>query len=133
MPAPPYSSPTVMPSTPRSPILRHRSMGNWSLLSISAARGAISLRAKSCTASRRASMSSPSWKFRPGMFMEWVSLGICSVSFGHGCQRLLHDGAGRHLALGVDVVHLGSGDDDALASLDHTASGADLTTLVAVQ
>ena len=40
--APPYSSGTVMPSTPSSPILRHRSIGNWSLRSISAARGAIS-------------------------------------------------------------------------------------------
>ena len=28
MPAPPYSSSTVMPSTPRSPNLRHRSAGN---------------------------------------------------------------------------------------------------------
>src|SRR5574343_157096 len=72
--APPYSSPTVMPSTPRSPILRHRSMGNWSLRSISAARGAISLWAKSCTASRRASMSSPSWKFRPGSCVIRVSI-----------------------------------------------------------
>ena len=42
MSAPPYSSGTVMPSTPSSPILRHRSIGNWSLRSISAARGAIS-------------------------------------------------------------------------------------------
>src|SRR3954470_21544895 len=67
--APPYSSGTVMPSTPTSPILRHRSMGNWSLRSISAARGAISACANSCTASRNASISSPNWKFRPGSCM----------------------------------------------------------------
>src|SRR6185312_3172486 len=72
--APPYSSLTVMPSTPRSPILRHRSIGNWSLRSISAARGAISAWAKSRTASRRASMSSPSWKFSPGRLAMAVSL-----------------------------------------------------------
>ena len=68
--APPYSSGTVMPSTPSSPILRHRSIGNWSLRSISPARGAISASAKARTASRSASMSSPSWKFRPGRFMQ---------------------------------------------------------------
>ncbi len=65
MSAPPYSSLTVMPSTPRSPSLRHRSIGNWSVRSISAARGAISAWAKSCTASRSASMSAPSWKSIP--------------------------------------------------------------------
>src|SRR3990167_2635027 len=67
--APPYCSGTVMPSTPNSPILRHRSIGNWSLRSISAARGAISAAAKACTASRRASMSSPSWKSSPGSWL----------------------------------------------------------------
>src|SRR5262245_9248393 len=69
--APPYSSDTVMPSTPSSPILRHRSMGNWSLRSISAARGAISACAKAVTASRSASTSSPSWWLSPGnLFMR---------------------------------------------------------------
>src|SRR2546425_12297170 len=67
--APPYSSETVMPSTPSSPILRHRSIGNWSLRSISVARGAISASAKLRTASRSASTSSPSMKFKPGRFM----------------------------------------------------------------
>jgi hypothetical protein len=51
--APPYSSGTVMPSTPSSPILRHRSIGNWSLRSISAARGAISLCAKAHRVAQR--------------------------------------------------------------------------------
>src|SRR4051794_12849393 len=74
MPAPPYSSPTVMPSTPSAPILRHKSIGNWSERSISAARGAISACAKSRTASRSASTSSPSWKFSPGRVVMQVSL-----------------------------------------------------------
>ena len=34
MSVPPYSSGTVMPSTPRSPSLRHSAIGNWSLRSI---------------------------------------------------------------------------------------------------
>src|SRR5574343_322150 len=131
MAAPPYSSPTVMPSTPRSPILRHRSMGNWSFLSISAARGAISVWAKSCTASRNASLSSPSWKFRPGRFMESVSWKGCSIGFGHGRQRLLHHGAGRDLALCIDVIDLGGGHDDAFTGLDDAAGGADFAALVA--
>src|SRR5947207_15131247 len=43
---------TVMPSRPSLPSLRHRSGGNWLVRSISAARGAISFPAKSCTVSR---------------------------------------------------------------------------------
>src|SRR5574343_494136 len=161
--APPYSSPTVMPSTPRSPILRHRSMGNWSLRSISAARGAISLWAKSCTASRRASMSSPSWKFRPGSCVIRVSIqwsfgrsatlratawifraqgqaparessGCAhSVGFGHRHQGLLHDSAGGHLVTVVDVDHLGGGHDDAFATFGHAASRSQLAALEAGQ
>src|SRR3954468_4890344 len=86
--APPYSSATVMPSTPSSPIFSHRSIGNWSLRSISAARGAISAWANACTASRSASMSSPSMKFRPGRlfisrllgeFGAWPALGSGSL------------------------------------------------------
>ena len=46
MAAPPYSSSTVTPSSPRSPSLRHRSIGKALLRSISAARGAISPAAK---------------------------------------------------------------------------------------
>src|SRR5665647_1820635 len=75
--APPYSSPTVMPSTPSAPIFCHRSIGNWSLWSIWAARGAISLWANSRTASRSASMSSPSWKLSPGrLVMMGLSLRV---------------------------------------------------------
>src|SRR5512134_3145056 len=51
-----------MPSSPSPPILRHRSIGNSLLRSISAARGAISRRAKSATCSRSMSAVSPSPK-----------------------------------------------------------------------
>jgi hypothetical protein len=71
--APPYCSGTVMPSTPSSPILRQQSIGNWSSRSISKARGAISAWANSRTASRSASMSSPSWKLSPGRLVMRVS------------------------------------------------------------
>src|SRR3954464_7098619 len=90
--APPYSSGTVMPSTPSSPILRHRSIGNWSLRSMSAARGAISLSANERTASRNASMSSPSWKFRPGRFMGVPDLVFDVVAAGDGHEGGLHRG-----------------------------------------
>src|SRR3954462_15333857 len=91
--APPYSSDTVIPRTPISPILRHRSIGNWSLRSISAARGAISLWAKACTVSRSASRSSPRPKFRPGSCME-VSLGSVpdARAPGDGHERGGHGG-----------------------------------------
>ena len=46
MPVPPYSSSTVMPSSPSWPSLGHRSRGNSLERSISAARGAISRAAK---------------------------------------------------------------------------------------
>src|SRR5579863_5380007 len=66
MPAPPYSSSTVIPSTPRSPNLRHRSTGNALSRSMSAARGAISSPAKASTVARSMSAASPRSKFRPG-------------------------------------------------------------------
>src|SRR5580698_3028009 len=66
MPAPPYSSSTVIPSTPRSPNLRHRSAGNALSLSIAAARGAISSAAKASTEVRSMSAVSPRSKLRPG-------------------------------------------------------------------
>src|SRR4051794_27566142 len=104
--APPYSSDTVMPSTPTSPILRHRSIGNRSLRSISAARGAISACANSRTAWRSASISSPSWKFRPGKSMArdprldvYVNVNYASG----GLARFLH--AGQQCA-GFALVHL---------------------------
>src|SRR3954470_9025071 len=94
--APPYSSDTVMPSTTTSPILRHRSIGNWSLRSASAARGAISLRANSRTASRSASMSSPSWKFRPGrsfmvclLMLDAFAPDDAHLGGGHGGDEFL--------------------------------------------
>src|SRR5688500_824073 len=64
MSLPPYSPGTVMPSTPRSPNVRHRSAGKRLSSSIRAARGAISASAKRFTASRSASMSSPSGNVR---------------------------------------------------------------------
>src|SRR3979411_3546571 len=48
-----------MPCRPSAPSFGHRSRGNWLLLSISSARGAISWLAKSCTVSRIASAVSP--------------------------------------------------------------------------
>src|SRR5687768_11125967 len=108
--APPYSSGTVTPRTPSSPILRHRSIGNLSLRSISAARGAISAWAKLRTASRNASMSSPSWKSRPGRFMESL-LVVDVVAAGHR-----HHGGGHRgdeLVLAAVQVELGG------AAVDH--------------
>ena len=61
MPDPPNSSGTVMPSSPSSPSLSQRSAGNSLLLSISAARGAISSAANRCTVSRNRSRSSLIW------------------------------------------------------------------------
>src|SRR3954454_1376215 len=48
-----------MPCRPSAPIFGQRSLGNWLLLSISAARGAISLLEKAETVSRIASAVSP--------------------------------------------------------------------------
>src|SRR5882757_2658196 len=48
-----------MPCSPSAPIFGQRSRGNWLLLSISAARGAISLLEKAWTVSRIASAVSP--------------------------------------------------------------------------
>ena len=84
-----------MPSTPSSPILRHRSIGNWSLRSISAARGAISAWANACTASRSASMSSPSMKFRPGRLLISRLLGWRAALARRGTVgRIVTDVAG---------------------------------------
>src|SRR5688572_11164838 len=64
MSLPPYSPGTVSPSRPISPSFGQRSCGKTLSWSICAARGAISASAKRRTASRRASMSSPSGKGR---------------------------------------------------------------------
>src|ERR1700740_1565911 len=61
-----------MPSTPRSPNLRHRSIGNWLVRSISAARGAISAAAKLTTLSRIASAVSPKSKFNDGIWFASI-------------------------------------------------------------
>src|SRR3712207_3314689 len=74
MPAPPYSSSTVTPSTPRSPSLRQRSAGNSFRASISAARGATSAAAKRATSARRASAVSPRPKSRPWRLLDMIGL-----------------------------------------------------------
>src|SRR2546429_326423 len=130
--APPYCSDTVMPSTPRSPNLRHRSMGNWSSRSISPARGAISACANSRTASRSASMSSPSWKFRPGRLERLISCllwkfgertppgSVGQIAALHAHQRAAH-GGNQFFAAFVDGIGAPLGHDDRAARLDHPA------------
>src|SRR6478609_3802029 len=116
--APPNSSGTVMPRTPSSPILRQRSMGNWSLRSISAARGAISLWAKSCTALRSASRSSPRPKSRPGscILVSLELLSVLDAATGHGHQRCAH-GGDEFLASAVDRIGPAFGHGDRAARL----------------
>ena len=62
IPAPPYSSSTVTPNTPKSPIFRQRSAGKSFSRSIAAARGAISSAANAATLSRSMSALSPKSK-----------------------------------------------------------------------
>src|SRR5882762_7882540 len=69
---PPYASSTVTPRSPSAPIFFHRSEGNWFERSISAARGAISSRAKPRTVARSMSMSSPRAKRSPGSSIAGV-------------------------------------------------------------
>src|SRR6476661_6365600 len=126
--APPYASGTVMPSTPSSPILRHRSMGNWSLRSMSAARGAISLSANERTASRNASTSSPSWKFSPGRFTRAPCLVLDVVAADHGHQRGLH-GGDQLLAVAVDGEGVALDDADGAARLHDGADHAEALAL----
>src|SRR6478672_3875582 len=119
MAAPPYCSGTVMPSTPSSPILRHRSIGNRSLASISAARGAISAAAKARTASRSASMSSPSWKSSPGRFMVLSSMLDVAADDGH--HRGRHGGDQLLLARAVELQRAAVDDADGAPRLDDLA------------
>ncbi|MNZ51678.1 hypothetical protein D3C78_695000 [compost metagenome] len=70
MPAPPYSSGTVMPSRPISPNFFHMSAGNRLSWSMAAARGASSLVTKARTWSRSMSMVSPRAKLRLEYVME---------------------------------------------------------------
>src|SRR3712207_3399298 len=74
MPAPPYSSSTVTPRTPRSPSLRQRPYGNSLRASISAARGATSAAAKRATSARRASGVSPRPRSRPWGLLSMMGL-----------------------------------------------------------
>src|SRR3954468_22402430 len=62
-----------MPCSPRSPSFGHRSRGNWLVLSISAARGAISFAEKSRTVSRIASAVSPRSKLKAPTVLEMLT------------------------------------------------------------
>src|SRR4051794_21448377 len=66
MPAPPYSSATVIPSTPSLPIFGHKSIGKSLDLSMLAARGLISSVANASTLSRSMSALSPRSKLMAG-------------------------------------------------------------------
>src|SRR5512146_3425998 len=122
MSAPPYSSGTVMPSTPRSPSLRPRSIGNWSVRSISAARGAISACAKSRTASRSASMSAPRSKSSPGSCIGLSSSDFLVCYTVHDHQRLLHRGYTR-TPVALHTEDLGAHDGQRPSGLEHFADG----------
>src|SRR3990172_10036136 len=112
---PPYSSSTVMPSTPSLPRRRQRSLGKLLLRSISAARGAISLPANLATVARRASMVAPRLKSKQGVLMVyyvyvngivWIGLDIdrsCSLSGSASSGRRLLAG---ELILGEQLAAL---------------------------
>src|SRR5690606_9190325 len=111
MSLPPYSPGTVRPSRPISPSLGHRSCGNALSWSIAAARVAISACAKRLTASRSASMSSPSGKARtpsvaPDTTLE-ARLGASQrqLQLAHDRDALLGHAVGRHV--GRDAVVFG--------------------------
>src|SRR5690606_19314399 len=76
MSLPPYSPGTVIPSRPISPSLGHRSWGKALSWSMASARGAISASAKRRTASRSASMSSPSGNLRMHVLLVLSSSGL---------------------------------------------------------
>src|SRR6266536_1039033 len=87
MPLPPYSSSTVIPSSPSCPSSGHRSRGNLLVRSISSARGAIRSAVKLCTLSRRASTCSPRPKSKPRQalaIMTPLSLPVARVIDGAG-------------------------------------------------
>src|SRR5262245_38938402 len=87
MPAPPYSSSTVIPNRPRSPNLGHRSRGNSLSRSMRAARGAIASAAKSATVARRISSVSPSSKSSPEYINVYVNVkALCLTNL---CSCLL--------------------------------------------
>src|SRR3990172_5468596 len=119
MPMPPSCSETVMPSRPRSPIFFHRSIGNWSLRSISAARGAISTCANWEMVSRSAAMSSPWSKLKPGKWSmsssRWVGI------YRDYKQGLLHDRAQLFHAI-LHHEDLGGCHHQRLAGLQHAAA-----------
>src|SRR5690606_34059402 len=126
---PPYSSETVMPSTPRSPNLRHRSIGNWSLRSISAARGAISFAVNCSSVSRSIATSSPRSNFSPGMVaivgLFWFLCVADCRSVDAAFAALDRHQRGRHrrhqllAAAARDADRVALGDDDRTAGLAH--------------
>ena len=75
MPAPPYSSSTVMPSRPSAPSFGQSARGNSFVRSISAASGATSDAAKSATVSRSMSAVSPRSKSNGGRLLEIIGVG----------------------------------------------------------
>src|SRR6184192_3726314 len=119
-----------MPSRPTEPSLRHRSGGNSFVRSISAARGAISLAAKSRTVSRSMAMVSPWSKPRkliaqpknqgPTTFSAW----FCPCSFGvirstgEHHEGLLHGGD----VLAILSVHLRARHGEGAAGFHHLAA-----------
>src|SRR5689334_20390680 len=129
-----------MPSTPRSPIFRHRSMGNAFVRSISAARGAISAFAKLRTVSRRRPIVSPRAKSSVGMFivrfrLRWPlllaigcggALGVNSRSLIRAAvkddQRLLHQCA-EHAPPVAQRMHFAGHDAERAARLHDAALG----------
>src|SRR6266568_5074685 len=100
---PPYSSSTVIPSRPSSPIFRHRPIGNGLLLSLSPARGPISTAANCCTVARSMSTVSPRWKFSAGKLSIAKLSGLSVRLAGQHDERLLHDRAKRSLSAGFGV------------------------------
>src|SRR5690606_24081693 len=130
MSLPPYSPGTVRPSRPISPSFGHSSCGNALSWSMAAARGAISACAKRLTASRSASMSSPSGKARtPSVTADAAleaRLGASQrqLQLAHHRDALLGHAVGRHV--GRDAVALGDLVDAGEVVVDgaHHAHGA---------
>src|SRR3954447_15695202 len=111
MPAPPYSSSTVMPCSPSAPISGHSSIGKRSVRSISAATGAILSSAKSRTVLRSMSISGPrSWSsIAKRVFCILSYIAIARPFASPGAVRLVVD-RGVDDAVGPDeaAIHAGA-------------------------
>src|SRR5438477_11816481 len=105
-----------MPSRPTEPSLRHRSGGNSFVRSISAARGAISLAAKSRTVSRSMAMVSP-WSKPRKLIAQPCSFGMIR-STGEPHEGLLHGGD----VLAILSVHLRARHGEGAAGFHHLAA-----------